>query len=93
DYPLGRLSHMLGDSTPAVLLTLGSAHAILRQAVQGSNWEAPILDLEQDAASWASLPADNLDPRNVGVTPDHLAYVICTSGTTGLPQGALVAPR
>ncbi|WP_323162117.1 amino acid adenylation domain-containing protein [Pseudomonas fluorescens] len=93
DYPLGRLSHMLGDSTPAVLLTLGSAHGILRQAVQGSTWEAPILDLEKDAASWASLPADNLDPRSVGVTPDHLAYVIYTSGTTGLPKGAMVAHR
>ncbi|PMW96242.1 non-ribosomal peptide synthetase [Pseudomonas sp. FW215-R2] len=93
DYPLGRLSHMLGDSTPAVLLTLGSAHGILRQALQGSTWEAPILDLKEDAVSWASLPADNLDPRSVGVTPDHLAYVIYTSGTTGLPKGAMVAHR
>ncbi|MBV4477560.1 non-ribosomal peptide synthetase [Pseudomonas botevensis] len=93
DYPLGRLSHMLGDSTPAVLLTLGAAHGILRQALQGSTWEAPLLDLQHDAADWASLSPDNLDPRSVGVTPDHLAYVIYTSGTTGLPKGAMVAHR
>ncbi|UWF51919.1 amino acid adenylation domain-containing protein [Pseudomonas sp. N3-W] len=93
DYPVGRLSHMLGDSTPAVLLTLGSAHAVLRQALQNSPWEAPVLDLKADAASWAPLSPDNLDPRSVGVTADHLAYVIYTSGTTGLPKGAMVAHR
>ncbi|UZE09372.1 amino acid adenylation domain-containing protein [Pseudomonas sp. B21-053] len=93
NYPVGRLSHMLSDSTPAVLLTLGSAHAILRQAQQGSTWEAPVLDLKADAALWAGLSPDNPDPRSVGVTPDHLAYVIYTSGTTGLPKGAMVAHR
>ncbi|WP_426159590.1 amino acid adenylation domain-containing protein [Pseudomonas sp. TSRC2-2] len=93
DYPVGRLSHMLSDSTPAVLLTLGSAHAILRQAQQGSSWEAPVLDLQAQTALWADLSPANPDPRSVGVTPDHLAYVIYTSGTTGLPKGAMVAHR
>ena len=93
NYPLGRLSHMLSDATPAVLLTLGSAHGVLRQALQGSTWEAPVLDLEADAGLWAGLSADNPDPRSVGVNPDHLAYVIYTSGTTGLPKGAMVAHR
>jgi amino acid adenylation domain-containing protein len=93
DYPQGRLSHMLSDSTPAVLLTLGSAHAVLHQAMQGSGWEAPILNLQADAASWAGLSPDNLDPLTVGVTVSHLAYVIYTSGTTGLPKGVMVEHR
>lgn len=93
DYPLGRLSHMLSDSTPVVLLTLGSAHGLLRQALQGSSWEAPVLDLEADAAVWVQRSPDNLDSCDVGVTADHLAYVIYTSGTTGVPKGTMVAHR
>ncbi len=89
DYPIGRLSHMLGDSTPAVLLTQASARGVLRDAMQGSGWEAPILDLKEDAGLWAGQPAEDLDPASVGV--DHLAYVIYTSGTTGLPKGVMVA--
>ncbi|MDF9616382.1 amino acid adenylation domain-containing protein [Pseudomonas entomophila] len=93
DYPVGRLGHMLGDSTPAVLLTLGSAQGIVRQAMQSAGWEAPMLDLQVDAASWGRQASDNLAPHEVGVTPEHLAYVIYTSGTTGLPKGVMVAHR
>ncbi|QXH54365.1 non-ribosomal peptide synthetase [Pseudomonas maumuensis] len=93
DYPIGRLAHMLGDSTPAVLLTLGAARATLGQAMQASGWEAPVLDLLADAPCWAQLAAENLAAHEVGVTPEHLAYVIYTSGTTGLPKGVMVAHR
>ncbi|MBV4504328.1 amino acid adenylation domain-containing protein [Pseudomonas sp. BW13M1] len=93
DYPVGRLGHMLGDSTPVALLTLGSARATLHQAMQVCGWEAPLIDLQADAPGWAERDGDNLAPHEVGVTPEHLAYVIYTSGTTGLPKGVMVAHR
>ncbi|WP_162876948.1 condensation domain-containing protein, partial [Pseudomonas viridiflava] len=49
DYPVGRLGHMLSDCRPAVLLTLGNARAILRQAQQDAGWEAPVFDVQADA--------------------------------------------
>ena len=93
DYPVGRLGHMLSDSRPAVLLTLGNARAILRQAQQDAGWEAPVLDVQADAGLWAGCATQNIDPRSIGLTADHLAYVIYTSGTTGLPKGVMVAHR
>ncbi|WP_122425431.1 non-ribosomal peptide synthetase [Pseudomonas viridiflava] len=93
DYPVGRLGHMLSDSRPAVLLTLGNARAILRQAQQDAGWEAPVLDVQADAGLWAECATQNIDPRSIGLTADHLAYVIYTSGTTGLPKGVMVAHR
>ncbi|WP_122875571.1 non-ribosomal peptide synthetase, partial [Pseudomonas viridiflava] len=93
DYPVGRLGHMLSDCRPAVLLTLGNARAILRQAQQDAGWEAPVFDVQADAGLWAGCATQNIDPRSIGLTADHLAYVIYTSGTTGLPKGVMVAHR
>ncbi len=93
DYPVGRLSHMLSDSAPAVLLTLGNARAILRQAQQDANREVPVFDVRDDAGLWAGRATHNIDPHSIGLTADHLAYVIYTSGTTGLPKGVMVGHR
>lgn len=93
DYPVGRLRHMLGDSTPAVILTLGNARAVLDQALEGLACTAPVLDLASDAPAWAGYASHDLDPGEAAVNPDHLAYVIYTSGTTGLPKGVMVAHR
>ncbi|KPX84010.1 Non-ribosomal peptide synthetase [Pseudomonas amygdali pv. mori] len=53
----------------------------------------PILDVQADAALWAQCSPDNPDPQRVRVNADHLAYVLYTSGTTGLPKGAMVTHR
>ncbi|HEU4884412.1 MAG TPA: amino acid adenylation domain-containing protein [Longimicrobium sp.] len=85
DLPDERLRTMLDDSRPAVLL----AHASLAGRFAGM--DVPVLAVDADAASWASLPETN--PQAVGVGPDHLVYVIYTSGSTGRPKGVMNTHR
>ncbi|MFA0994937.1 MULTISPECIES: non-ribosomal peptide synthetase [Pseudomonas syringae group] len=93
DYPQGRLSHILDDTCPAAVLTQGATRAIVCQALQGADREVPIVDLHAAAVLWADCSPENPDPASVGVTDEHLAYVLYTSGTTGLPKGAMVTHR
>ena len=86
-YPAERLSFMLEEAAPRVLLTqhhLRSAvpltEATLRTAVIA-------LDVEWDRIAQHS--SDNLDSHAVGAREHHLAYVIYTSGSTGRPKGVM----
>ncbi|MGC5845318.1 AMP-binding protein, partial [Mesorhizobium abyssinicae] len=38
-------------------------------------------------------PACDPDPRALGLTARHLAYIIYTSGSTGTPKGVMVEHR
>jgi pristinamycin I synthase-3/4 len=93
DYPLERLSFMLGDARPRALITTRAVVDRLAAAAEGI--PRLILDDPADLARLAALPdppvddADRLRP----LLPDSLAYVIYTSGTTGQPKGVAVSHR
>jgi amino acid adenylation domain-containing protein len=80
-YPKERLSFMLRDTQASVVLTR-----------QGLLERLPEHDAEVIFFDSASEPASDNNLFS-GVTPDHLAYVMYTSGTTGTPKGVAVPHR
>jgi natural product biosynthesis luciferase-like monooxygenase protein/amino acid adenylation domain-containing protein len=83
DYPPGRLSFMVKDAGPRLVLTGGASAPV---ALEG----APCLSLEGIADELARQPTGNPD---ASVSATNLAYVIYTSGSTGTPKGVVVPHR
>ena len=84
-YPAERIAHMLRDSAPVVVLTVGGeARAVVARHAAA----ATVLDLDADAGRWADQPTSA--PGIAGLLPSHLAYVIYTSGSTGTPKGVMI---
>ena len=81
-YPSERLSFMVQDARPAVVVT-HDAHAPLLG-------DASLLRLDADAEAIAAEPTERLES---GATPEDLAYVLFTSGSTGRPKGTMVTHR
>ncbi|XP_055326128.1 uncharacterized protein LOC129579960, partial [Sitodiplosis mosellana] len=81
-YPSQRLSNVLQDADPIFLLLDANGRKTL------GDHHVPEVDLDK------SLPADfsinNPDATVLGITPNHLAYVTYTSGSTGAPKGVMV---
>jgi amino acid adenylation domain-containing protein/FkbM family methyltransferase len=84
NYPRERLSFMLEDARPKVILT--QQRFVERVASQAISVMS--LDAEWDALSDES--ERNLEASALG---DGLAYVIYTSGSTGKPKGAMNTQR
>ncbi|CAG1020311.1 hypothetical protein DOJK_00253, partial [Patescibacteria group bacterium] len=86
-YPIDRISTMLKDSEPLVLLTQKSLEALFT--------DIPIakIYLDSQPCLWANQPNTNLNCHDIGLTPQHLAYIIYTSGSTGKPKGAMIEHR
>ncbi|HEX8361986.1 MAG TPA: amino acid adenylation domain-containing protein, partial [Longimicrobium sp.] len=84
-YPVERLRYMLEDSAPVVLLT--------QEALAGlfADSPVPVAVLDAEGAAWDSCPDG--DPAVGGLRAGHLAYVVYTSGSTGLPKGVMVEHR
>ncbi|WP_188555321.1 non-ribosomal peptide synthetase, partial [Edaphobacter dinghuensis] len=84
-YPSERLSQILSDAAPRVLLC-----DALGRGVLGSETTRGLIVVELDAPDlvWAAHP--DTDPQVLDLNRHHLAYVIYTSGSTGTPKGVMV---
>ncbi|AFI69977.1 D-alanine--poly(phosphoribitol) ligase, subunit 1 [Burkholderia pseudomallei] len=89
-YPAERLTHMLLDSAPVVVLRDAAASD---DVLVRLNAGTPILDLHADDERWSAQPSGNLKlcgSHEPDVGAQRLAYVIYTSGSTGAPKGVMV---
>ncbi|WP_338910436.1 non-ribosomal peptide synthase/polyketide synthase [Mycetohabitans rhizoxinica] len=86
-YPPERLAHMMADSAPVVLLSVGTPPAAVTPCLGAG---VPVLDLQADAAQWAHQSARN---PTLALTAQSLAYIIYTSGSTGQPKGVMIPHR
>ncbi|MEV8536217.1 amino acid adenylation domain-containing protein [Streptomyces sp. NPDC051211] len=84
EYPSRRLEFILSDAAPSLILTDAAAQGVLPPA------DIPRLFLDELAAGAgegaATAPA-------VTLHPDNVAYVMYTSGSTGIPKGVAVTHR
>jgi amino acid adenylation domain-containing protein len=82
-YPTQRLALMLRDAAPRVVLT----RTDLREHVPPCAAEIVLLDRFSDGAPLVAEVCD------ASVAPDNLAYVVYTSGSTGVPKGVAATHR
>src|SRR5688572_8247998 len=80
-YPRERLTYMLADSAPAVVL------ASRTHAGEIDGLGARVIPLDSNFAD------DGDEVRVRGVSSRSLAYVIYTSGSTGRPKGVMIEHR
>ena len=81
-YPAERLAFMVSDARATVIVT----QAGLAERLPKS--EARLVRLDAD---WPSIAGQPADAPETGVSPEDLAYVMYTSGSTGQPKGVMVS--
>ncbi|WP_157123959.1 non-ribosomal peptide synthetase, partial [Nocardia pseudovaccinii] len=86
-YPAARIAQMVSDSGAPLGITLSSVHAEVPDSVEWIVLDATAVAAQIDAA--ASGPIGD-DERPRPLRASDVAYVVFTSGSTGVPKGVAV---
>ena len=89
DYPAERITFMITDAAPALLLTTTTINSLpntpgLSRLLVDEPDTVTILDHQPDTD-----PTDS--DRTTALTPQHPAYLIYTSGSTGTPKAVVIS--
>ncbi|MFC9431870.1 amino acid adenylation domain-containing protein [Streptomyces sp. NPDC056987] len=76
-YPARRIAHLLEDSAAALVVTDG-------ESAESLPAREPVL------IDGLALDDESSEELEIAITPEHPAYVVYTSGSTGLPKGVMV---
>ncbi|WHX50987.1 amino acid adenylation domain-containing protein [Paenibacillus woosongensis] len=89
DYPADRIAYMIDNARPSCILTDQACESRLAGF---SGTSRLVLDAPDTMASLRKYSAQNPEDaeRTVPLSPLHPAYVLYTSGSTGLPKGVMV---
>jgi non-ribosomal peptide synthetase component F len=83
-HPADRLARQLSDAEVSIVLTARQWEARLPDGP----WQVLSLD-----GAWDDIARASMLPPVVGISRDHLACIVYTSGTTGQPQGVEITHR
>jgi amino acid adenylation domain-containing protein len=87
EYPEARLSEMLSDAAPRIVLATETLAARLPRDAKALLYDAPdVQSTLHHEPAWNPTNAD----RSSELCPANTAYVIYTSGSTGLPKGVAI---
>jgi amino acid adenylation domain-containing protein len=86
-YPGDRLTYILADTAPALVLADAAGRQVLGEALQTYT----VLDPNEPRAGVLTEADANFQVP--GLTPRNLAYIIYTSGSSGQPKGVMIEHR